>query len=93
MAIKDRINVLFRRPDERTVVSHTEEDVAEARRVIRALEQTRRPTPTPLTGRSATEEERLVAAWANLAIEEPDFRLEDARRMKRAQKERATAAT
>jgi len=32
-------------------------------------------------GRLATKDEAIVAAWANLAVEEPDLSLDDVRRM------------
>lgn len=46
----------------------------------RMLEESQHPMPRVSLGRSATRDELVLAAWANLAIEEPSVTLQEARR-------------
>ena len=45
-----------------------------------ALRESRESVPNRSFGCSPSTEGRIMAAWGNLSIEEPDFTLEDARR-------------
>lgn len=55
-----------------------QEDVEILKQLLRDSQS---PVPHVSEGRLATREEVLVAAWANLAVEEPDLTIEEARRM------------
>ncbi len=60
----------------------------------KALEGIKDPsTLTRDTGRPPTDEELLIAAWANLAVEEPDLTLEEAREILRGGQRAAPGTT
>ncbi len=63
-----------------------------ATRFMDVLEESRHPVLRRSSGRIATEEERIVASWANLAIEQPYFTLGAARRFHQRDKDRAAAS-
>lgn len=56
----------------------TAEERALIEEYFRLSAHQRQVTPSP--GRQPTDEELAVAAWANLAVEEPSVTMEDARR-------------
>jgi hypothetical protein len=47
----------------------------------RELDRVRRPVPRVSVGRRASEDELILAAWANLALERPEIELEEIKRL------------
>lgn len=80
MALRSRVWARLRRRQDASPdgAELTEQDRELLRRFVK---ESRAPNPRTGAGRPPTDDELVLAAWADLAIEEPDLKFEEARRV------------